>query len=393
MSSEELGSEIVRKHNISCPDCFKKEIKKIRVNDLEDFCFRVFTKLGVSQADAKITSEILVMGDVRGVFSHGVARLGRYVKGLEDGIIDPKAKFIIEEEYLSTAKINAKNSLGQVVGIKAMKMAIEKAKNTGVGIITVNNSNHYGIAGYYALMAEAENMIGLSTTNTSPLIVPTNSKQTLFGTNPISFSAPVKDKKPFLLDMATSVIPRGKIEVAERNNESMPIGWAVDERGLNTDNPAVVLENLLFRKDGGILPLGGREELFGGHKGYGLAFMVDILSGVLSGAYFGLDVDKDKCLAPGENKKAPNVGHFFMAIDISKFMSVNDFKDRMANLTDMVKNLKPAVDQDEVFYPGEKSAARTDYHKVYGIPIKSNVYKNLIEIAKKCQVEPPTVIE
>src|SRR5256712_9190689 len=249
---------------------------------LRQFCERVLTKLDVPPEDARVTTDVLVLADLRGIDSHGVARLGRYVGGLKAGYMKPHDESHILKETKATALIDGGQSLGQVVGKKGMDVAIRKAKDTAVGIVTVRNSNHYGIAGYYTLMALEHNLIGVSMTNAAPLVVPTFGRISVLGTNPISLTAPAMKEKAFVLDMATATVPRGKVEVYNRAGKPIPHGWAVDETGRSSTDPARVLNALAKRLGGGLLPLGGEGEDLGGHKGYGLALMVDVLSGVLS---------------------------------------------------------------------------------------------------------------
>src|SRR5437764_6196107 len=274
---------------------------------LRSFCEEVLTKLGVPKADAETVTDVLVVADLRGIESHGVARLGRYVAGLKKGFMRPTDQSRIIKETKATALVDGGQSLGQVVGKKGMDFAIKKARDTAVGVVAVRNSNHYGIAGYYSLMALEHNLIGISTTNAGPLVVPTFGRTSILGTNPISLAAPAMNEKAFVLDMATSTVPRGKVEVYNRLGKPMPHGWAVDETGRSSTDPKRVLNALANRLGGGLLPLGGEGADLRGHKGYGLAWMVDVLSGVLSGAATGLQVYADE--------QRPNVGHFFLALD------------------------------------------------------------------------------
>jgi len=211
-----------------------------------------------------------------------------------------------------------------------MDLAIRKARDTAVGVVAVRNSNHYGIAGYYSLMALEHDLIGVSMTNAGPLVVPTFGRTSILGTNPISLAAPAMKEKAFVLDMATSTVPRGKVEVYNRLGQPMPHGWAVDETGRSSTDPARVLNALAKRLGGGLLPLGGEGEELGGHKGYGLALMVDVLCGVLSGAATGLQVYADE--------KKPNVGHFFMALDPTAFRPLDEFRRDMDRLARELKD-------------------------------------------------------
>jgi len=340
--------------------------------DLRHFCEKVLMKLGVPAEDARITTDVLVVADLRGIDSHGVARLGRYVAGLKEGFMKSTDQSRVIRETKATALVDGGQSLGQVVGKKGMDLAIKKARDTAVGVVAVRNSNHYGIAGYYSMMALEHNLIGVSTTNAGPLVVPTFGRTSVLGTNPISLAAPAMREKAFVLDMATSTVPRGKVEVYNRLGKPMPHGWAVDETGKSSTDPKRVLNALANRLGGGLLPLGGEGEDLGGHKGYGLALMVDVLSGVLSGAATGLQVYADE--------KQPNVGHFFMALDPSAFRPLDEFRRDMDRLTRELKDSPKAHGQDRIYVHGEKSFARMEKHRKEGVPLDPKVVENLKKI-------------
>jgi LDH2 family malate/lactate/ureidoglycolate dehydrogenase len=294
----------------------------------------------------------------------------------------PDAKPTVEKETPSTAAINANNGLGQPAGYFGMNLAIQKAKETGLGFVTVGHSNHYGIAGYYSMMAlEEGDLIGISMTNSAPLVVPTFSKDMLIGTNPISIAVPTAKARPFVLDMATSVVPRGKFEVYERENKPVPAGWAVDEHGVPSTDTARIVENMAKTLGGGILPLGGAGELLSGHKGYGLSVMVDILSGVLAGAKFGPFV---KANAGGE--KFTNVGHFFGVIKIDNFIDVDEFKDTMDKMIQTLKDSQKAKGEKRVFIHGEKEFEKWEEYKKKGVPLQEKVVASLKQMAQETGV-------
>ena len=347
----------------------------VQETKLKEFCNRVWTKLGVPEKDAQVTTDVLVLADLRGVESHGVARLPRYYTDLKNGWTKPTDQSKVVKETKATALIDGGQSLGQVVGRRGMELAIKKAKETAIGIVSVKNSHHYGIAGYYSLMALEHDLIGVSMTNAAPLVVPTFGRTAVLGTNPISLTAPASNEKPFVLDMATSVVPRGKLEVYDRLKKEMPLGWAVDATGRGTSDPHTVLDALSKRLGGGILPLGGEGEEHSGHKGYGLALMVDVLCGVLSGSATGLGVDVDKA--------KPNVGHFFMALDPSAFRPLEDFRRDMDRLSQELKNSSKAQGQNRIYVHGEKSYARTEKYRREGIPLSAAV----VESMKKVGIE------
>lgn len=380
-------------HEVRCEDCLGCSFEcKVMRDDLERFVADVLRAYRLSPADAEVTARVLVAADLRGIASHGVARLGRYIKGLQEGYIVPGVAFDVREPTPAVAAIDARNGVGQVVSELAMDLAVAKAKALGVGVVTVANSNHYGIAGYYVQKAIDAGMIGLSLTNAAPLVVPTHGADAILGTNPIAFGAPGRDGFPFLLDMATSVVPRGKLEVYDRNRRQMPVGWAVDEKGYDTRNPGHVLANLLARTGGGILPLGGRGEEFSGYKGYGLALMVDVLCGVLSGSAFGPDVDNVRGAAGSGPGAAPRVGHFFLAIDVARFMPLDAFGERLAALFAMLKDSRKALDKTTIYIHGEKEQVRARLHEQSGIPLSENVLASLRTIAAGCGVAPPVTV-
>ena len=365
-------------------ESFEKEVlyppqDYIRVNheDLKEFVKNVFVKLGVPDEDAEITADNLVTADLRGISSHGVARLRRYVDGLRNGVVkkDPEIKIVRESPV--HALVDGDFGLGQPVAYKAMKIAIDKAKKNYFGIVGVKNSNHYGIAGYYALMALKEDLIGVSMTNSRPLVAHTGALGRTIGTNPISFAAPSQEEPHFVLDMATAVVPIGKIEVYARRGKPIPEGWAIDERGEILTDPIKAL------KAGTLLPLGGLGELLGGHKGYGLSVMVDILSGILTGANWGPFV------GPTQGPEPSNVGHFFMAINVEAFMSLDEFKERMEELKKYLKtaNLHPKFRR--IWIHGEKSWLTMKYRKKHGIPLYVKVVNSLKEISEEVGVKAP----
>ena len=349
----------------------------VESNALLAFVTRVFQSFGLSEEKAQICAENLVMADLRGIPSHGVARLKRYTDGIQNSLIFPLNEPEIIKEGPSTATVDGQAGLGQVVGTFATQIAITKAKQTGVGIVTVKNSNHYGIAGFYANMMLDAGLLGISMTNSAPLVVPTFGKEMVMGTNPISLAAPAKKHRPFFLDMATSVVPRGKLEVYNREEKKLPEGWAVDAQGHVTTDAGAVLENMLSRAGGGILPLGGEGELYSGYKGYGMAVLVDILSGVLAGGAYTNRVylKKDGKAVP------PMVGHFFMALDIDSFIDRDTFAEKMDDLIDSLKNSQKAEGQSRIYIHGEKEFERYDQYEKSGVPLQEKVYDTLKEIA------------
>ncbi len=380
-------------HEVMCESCRQCGLdNKVMRADLESFVVRALEAHRVPRKEAQIVARNLVSADMRGIASHGVARLGRYLNGIRDGYIVPNIRFDVHDGGVAIAAIDARNGLGQVVSEQAMDLAIQKAAACGVGIVTVRNSNHYGIAGYYVLKALEKRLIGVSMTNAAPLVIPTFGVDAILGTNPIAFGMPSADGQDFLLDMATSVVPRGKLEVHDRNEQEMPVGWAADETGADCRDPGRVLGNLLARAGGGILPLGGRGEEFSGHKGFGLAMMVDMLCGVLSGSAYGREVHHLKReVAPGQIA-APRVGHFFMAIDPARFMSSQELQQRVRDFSAMLRESPTAEGEERIYIHGDKERIKGRMHDLTGVPIAENVLAALRAIAADCGVDPPRTL-
>ncbi len=357
----------------------------IIVNDVKllQFVEDVFLTFGITKEQAHICADNLVLADLRGIPSHGVARLKRYVDGMKNGTILPLAKPVVVKEAPSTATIDGQAGLGQVIAHFATTMAIAKAQKNGVGIVTVRNSNHYGIAGYYSKMILEAGLLGISMTNSAPLVVPTFGKEMIIGTNPISLTAPTKRNRPFFMDMATSVVPRGKLEVYDRLEKPLPEGWAVNSAGNVTTSAAEVLKNMTARAGGGILPLGGEGELFSGYKGYGMAVLVDILCGVLSGGAYGDMVDSK---GPNGETQPAQVGHFFMALNIENFVEMDVFKEKMDDFIDRLKNSSKAEGQHRIFIHGEKEYELFEKHKKEGVPLQEKVHEILKTIGAERNV-------
>jgi L-2-hydroxycarboxylate dehydrogenase (NAD+) len=356
---------------------------RVEAEPLAAFCVKVFRKLDVPEEDAAIIADNLVTADLRGVSSHGVARLRRYVKGVQDGIMLPRPDVRVVHETPATALIDGGDGLGQPVAKRAMDLAIEKAGQVGAGFVTVRNSNHYGIAGYYAMMALEHDMIGISMTNSAVLVVPTFGRDAMLGTNPISVAAPAGEERAFVLDMATSTVPRGKLEVYNRRNKPLPLGWATDETGEPTTDAARVLDNFVKLAGGGLLPLGGAGEILSGHKGYGLALLVDVLSGALPGAGYANNIyPKD-----GAGKSLPaNVGHFFGALRVDGFRPLDEFRATMDDLIRRLKNAPKAVDQDRIYIHGEKEFELAEERAANGVLLHPKVVADLKAMAAEFDV-------
>jgi len=337
------------------------------IHDLKKYVVKIFSAFGVPEIDAQIAADVLVTADLRGINSHGVIRLHSYYGDrLRKGYIDPFSPLTVLNESAATLALDGGNGLGQVVAYRAMSRCIELADAAGLAITTVRNSNHFGIAGYYAMMALPEDMIGISMTNSRPLVAPTFGLKPALGTNPIAVAVPAGEERPYVLDMATSIVPRGKVAVYQKAGQPIPDGWGINQEGQMTQKPEEVLEG------GALLPLGGSAEMRG-YKGYGLSLLVDLLCGVLSGAAFGLNVG-----APSSVRNA-NVGHFFAAIKIENFRPVDAFK---ADMDKMIRNLKTTEKipgQERIYIHGEKEFELADRYQKEGVPLMKEVVQSLRE--------------
>jgi L-2-hydroxycarboxylate dehydrogenase (NAD+) len=356
----------------------------VQAEPLTIFCQRAFQAVGVPPDHAAVTAEVLVTANLRGIDSHGVARLRRYVDGLRQGVMCPRPDTQVLHETPLTALMDGGGGLGQPIGVRAMRLAIAKAEAQGVGFVAVRNSNHYGIAGYYAMMALEHSLIGLSLTNSGCYVVPTFGREAILGTNPISVAVPTGRERPFVLDMSTAVITLGTLEVHNRRDQELLTGWATNAQGEPTTSAGEVLQNLANRAGGGIVPLGGMGEEHGGHKGYGLAMLVDILCGVLSGAgYLDHIYLKDE---DGDPLPA-NVGHFFGALRVDAFRPLADFRAAMDVFIERVRSSAKARGQSRIFVHGEKEFEMVEKRRREGIPLASKVVASLREIAAELDME------
>lgn len=347
----------------------------MNVNTLRDFAERVFRHLALSKDDAVQAADVLIKADLRGIDSHGVARLRSYVDMFRIGRINPKPNIRIVREKKSVATVDGDSGLGLIVGPRANEIAMEKADAHGSGWVSVCNSNHYGIAAYYCLRALERNLIGWSMTNASKVVVPLWGAERRLGTNPIAIAFPASKYPPVVIDMATSVVPLGKIENALRESKDVTEGWMIDWNGNASTKPTDIFK-------GGLLPLGGTRE-GGGHKGYCLAAMVDILTGVLSGANWGPFVPPFALFEEVPSQSAGRgVGHFFGAMDIDGFMEVDDFKKRMDEWIEVFRATKPATSQKAVLIPGDPEREAEQVRSKNGIPLVDAVFKDLQEISK-----------
>ncbi|MFH6984057.1 Ldh family oxidoreductase [Marinoscillum luteum] len=352
-------------------------------DSLFQFTKSILEAAGCPEKDARLGAQVLLSADLRGVDSHGVARLVGYVRLIDKNRVNTRPDVKIVHETPSTGVIDGDAGLGLVVGPEAMNLAIDKAKQVGSGWVAVRNSNHYGIAGYHAMLALKDDCIGIAMTNASPLVAPTFSKERLLGTNPIAVAIPADKEPPFVLDMATTTAANGKLEILQRKNKQAPTGWIQDASGQSTTDPNGV-------KDGGaLLPLGGDRE-HGSHKGYGLSSVVDILSAVLSGANYGPWVPPFVAfMEPAADPVGKGIGHFFGAMRIDGFRPSGEFKSHMDNWIGRFRNAEPIMKGHDVLIPGDPERKLEHERRKDGIPLLDAVVNDLKGLSDRFGVEFP----
>lgn len=344
---------------------------------LYQFTHSVFLNMGCNDADAALATKVLLSADVRGIDSHGVARLSGYVRLWEAGRINTTPDIKIVHETPSTAVVDGDAGLGLVVAPYAMQVAINKATNVGTGWVSVKNSNHFGIAGYHAMMALQQDMIGMAMTNASALVAPTFSVERMLGTNPIAVAIPANEEPAFVADMATTTAANGKLEILQRKNAAAPLGWVQDVDG-NDSTDANIL-----KKQGALLPLGSDRE-HGSHKGYALGSIVDIFSAVLSGASYGPWAPPFPAYVPmPENMPGQGLGHFFGAMRVDAFRPADEFKAHMDNWIKRFRSAKPAEGYERVLIPGDPEREMETIRMTEGIPVVDPVVNDLRELGKK----------
>ncbi|NMB54822.1 MAG: Ldh family oxidoreductase [Leptolinea sp.] len=355
----------------------------IPVDTLASFMRDVFIGSGVPAEDAAICAEVLITSDRRGIESHGIGRLKLYYDRIRKGIQQPITKFEIVRESPATAVVDGHHGMGQVIGYRSMELAINKAKQYGMGSVAVRNSTHFGIAGYYPLMAVKAGMIGMAFTNARPSIAPTFSVQPMLGTNPIAFGAPTDEDCPFLYDAATSITQRGKFEVYARLGKPAKPGWAINSQGESITDAEQVLQG--FAKDAAaLLPLGGAGEDLAGYKGYGLATIVEILSASLQQGKFLWDLSG----IAADGKTQPNyLGHFFMAINVEAFCSLEDFKHSTGEIVRQLRAARKAPGAERIFSAGEKEFIKEKETAVRGIAIVPSLQKDMLEMKQALHLD------
>ena len=346
--------------------------------ELRAFVRRALARSGVGDDDARIVGDVLVASDLRGIESHGVARLERYyVDPLRAGAIDPQAVETTLAENPTSLAIDARNGLGHPVGDRTMRRTIEKARAAGCAVATVRRSNHFGIAGYYAMLALEHDTIGIASTNAPPLAAATGGGTPLLGTNPFAYAVPAQEGDAFVLDMATTTVALGKLEIAKRLGNSLRPGWAIDAEGRETLDPDAGIA-------GALLPLGGYGVENGGHKGYGLGLLSDILCAVLGGGVFVPDMPSRYGLLEGAL-----VSHFFAAIHIEAFRDIASFKRDVSRLLGELRASEPAPGFERVYVAGDLERLRTREHLEHGIGLDPVVVGSLERTAEKLEIEPP----
>lgn len=350
---------------------------------LADWVTQVFAASGFSQADADLCSEVLAAADLRGIDSHGVARLSGYLRLIEKGRINPRPSMTVIRETPGTATLDADGAIGLVSAPHAMKIAMEKAEKVGSGWVAIQHSNHFGIAAHHAMMAVEKDMIGFAVTNASPLVTPANGAERMLGTNPICIAVPAGEEPPFVLDMATSAASNGKLEIAERKGVPVPQGWLIQNNGEPSVNPSEL-------KSGGMLLTLGSDMEHGSYKGYGLSAFVDIFSGVLSGASFGPWAPPFvSFLDPLPDQPGKGLGHFVGAWRADAFRDLDEFKSSMDIWIRRFRNTKPASPDVPVQIPGDQERISAEHRRTNGIPLNQKVIEDLKQIADNLRIPFP----
>lgn len=350
---------------------------------MERFMEKALMKAGVPADDAAVIAEVLITADQLGIDSHGSNRLKPiYLDRIRDGILNPLTQFEIVKEGPTTAVIDGHNGMGHVIAKRSMQMAIDKARAYGMGMVAVRNSTHYGIAGYYALMAAKAGMIGVTGTNARPSIAPTFGVENMLGTNPLTFGMPTDEDFPFLLDCATSVSQRGKIELFARKGINTPKGWVIDENGESKTDSVQILKDLVDEK-AALAPLGGIGEETAGYKGYGYATVVEILSAALQGGSY-----MKMLTGFQDGKKVPYpLGHFFIAMDISHFTEVDEFKKTTGNILRELRASRKMPGQERIYTAGEKEHLIWLERRDKGVPLNEALQKEIKSIAEQYHID------
>ena len=351
---------------------------RFEFNKLKELAVLIMEKNGISPADSQKVADVLLAADLFGIESHGVQRLTMYLTGMRLGRINVNAKMRILKETPLSATIDADAGIAQPVSVLAMEKAIEKAEKSGFGMVVVNNSNHYGIAGYYSMMAAKRGLFGMSMTNTEGLVVPTFGKTPMLGTNPIAISMPASPTM-FHLDVSTSVVTAGKCEVYAKAKKPMPEGWSVGSDGQVNTDAAEFLAIRKEKRDGGILPLGGFGEVFGGHKGYGLSMLVEIMTGIMSLGNTSRHVRE----VPHIEKTA----HVFQVIDYGMFGDKKAIEDKLSGFMQELRDSKKADGHDRIYVHGEKEMEAAERVMREGVYMQQATYDEVRSSAEACGID------
>lgn len=349
------------------------EEQRIPADVIEQFIQDVFVGLGVPEGEARISAQVLITSDLRGIDSHGVGRLKYYYDRIISGRHQTGTAILLVKETETTALVDGHHGMGHVISYRCMQMAIEKARKHGLGAVAVRNGTHFGIAGFYSLMAAEAGMIGLTVTNARPSIAPTFGTEPMLGTNPVAFAAPTDLPYPFCLDMATSICQRGKVEVAERAGKPVPEGWVIDPQGEPLTDASDILGRLGEAR-AALLPLGGAGEEFAGYKGYGLAVMVEILSAALSGGAYLKDLSG---FGPDGAPRPHMLGHFFLAIDVAHFLPLDEFRRIAGAMLRTLQASRKVPGADRIYVAGEKEFEIEQQRRAEGIPVNANLKTEL----------------
>lgn len=344
---------------------------------LHRFCMDAFQKFGFSEKEASIIQDVLLTSDLYGIESHGMQRMVRYHKCIEKGMIKIDAKPEVVVDTPISAVIDAHDSMGQLVGYQAMEMAIEKAKVSGVGIVSVRNSNHYGIAGYYAKMACKEGLMGFSCTNSEAIMVPTNGRLAMLGSNPIACAFPA-EPYDFFFDSSTTVVTRGKLEMYNKMEKPLPEGWALDKNGHPSTDAPDVLANIVAKNGGGIMPLGGSTEQLGSHKGYGYGMLCEIFSSILS-----MGSTSNYCMVGGKG----NICHGFMAINPAFFGEPEEIKKHFSTYLQELRESPKADGASKIYTHGEKEVAAVKRIMEKGVPVNDNTMVEVLDLCKYLEMD------
>ncbi|MDD4011385.1 MAG: Ldh family oxidoreductase [Sphaerochaetaceae bacterium] len=361
-----------------------KDCAWLSFDELEKFMIESLEHAGIPAEDARIIGDVLIESDKRGIDSHGIGRLKPiYIDRIDKGIMNPVTNIEILKDNMATAVLDGHNGMGHVVGFKAMNMAIEKARKYGIGMVVARNSNHYGIAGYYATMATKAGMIGLTGTNARPSIAPTFGVENMLGTNPMTWGFPSDEEFDFVLDCATSVTQRGKIEVYGRAGKQLPAGWVIDENGESRTDTQQVLVDLTTGK-AALTPLGGLGETTGGYKGYGYATVVEMLSACLQDGAFmkalnGFDKDQKAIPYP--------LGHFFVAINPEFFMGLDVCRRIVGEISRELRASRKAPGCERIYTAGEKEWLARQYRTEHGCPVPPSLQKVMTTLRDRWSME------